>query len=85
MGLLPASVVKPKTVFTFGVLDDFRLTNLECHTASTSYWQILQRITSGVFPSSVPVRFMFQTGIETDMVHRIATERCYGVREFGGR
>ena len=31
MGLLPASVVRPKTTFTFHVLDDFWVTNLECH------------------------------------------------------
>lgn len=55
MGLLPASVVKPKTAFTFQVLDDFRVTNLECHTAGTSYWHKLERKTSNTFPSSVPV------------------------------
>ena len=56
MGLLPASVVRPKTAFTFRVLDDFRVTNLECHTAGTSYWHKLERKTSNMFPSSVPVR-----------------------------
>ena len=55
MGLLPASVVRPKTAFTFRVLDDFRVTNLECHTAGTSYWHKLERKTSNMFPSSVPV------------------------------
>ena len=55
MGFLPASVMKPKTAFTFRVLDDFRLTNLECNTAGTSYWHKIVRKTSNVFRASVPV------------------------------
>ena len=56
MGFLPASVMKPKTTFTFRVLDDFRLTNLECNTAGTSYWHKIVQKTSNVFRASVPVR-----------------------------
>ena len=55
MGLLPASIVKPETAFTFCVLDDFQGTNLECHMAGTSYWHKLERKTSNMFPSSVLV------------------------------
>lgn len=56
MGLFPASLEKPKTAFTFRVLDDLRLTNLECHTPYRSYWKTLVRKTSCEFPLSVPVR-----------------------------
>ena len=55
MGFLPASVMKPKTTFTFRVLDDFHLTNLECNTASTSYWHKIVQKTSNVFQALVPV------------------------------
>ena len=55
MGFLPASVMKPKTAFTFRVLDDFCLTNLECNTAGTSYWHKIVQKTSNVFRASVLV------------------------------
>ena len=55
MGLLPASIVRPKTTFTFWVLDDFQVTNLECHMAGTSYWHKLARKMSNMFPSTVLV------------------------------
>jgi hypothetical protein len=54
MGLFPASLQKIKTVFTFGVLDDFRMDNLECKTAALNYWHKLIRVTSNEFPKSVP-------------------------------
>jgi hypothetical protein len=55
MGLFPASLQDIKTVFTFGVLNDFRLDNLECKTAALNYWQKIVRLTSNEFPKSVPV------------------------------
>lgn len=55
MGFFPASVDSPKTVFTFSLLDDLRLNNLECHTPFRSYWKTLVRKTSCEFPLSVPV------------------------------
>ena len=55
MGLFPASLQKIKTVFTFGLLNDFRMDNLECKTAALSYWHKIVRITSKQFPKSVPV------------------------------
>lgn len=76
MGLLPASISKPKTAFTFGVLDDFRVTNLECHTAGTSYWHKLERKTSNTFPSSIPVCFCaLQKILQTYVSTRIAIGR----------
>jgi hypothetical protein len=55
MGLFPASLQKIKTVFTFRVLDDFRMDNLECKTAGLNYWHKIVRVTSNEFPKSVPV------------------------------
>jgi hypothetical protein len=55
MGLFPASLRRIKTAFTFGVLDDFRMDNLECKTAGLKYYSKLRRLTSNTFPQSVPV------------------------------
>jgi hypothetical protein len=54
-GLFPASFTLPKTVFTFAVLDDFLLDNLECGTSAMNYYSRLRRITSSVFPHLIPV------------------------------
>ncbi|KAG2337913.1 hypothetical protein BDR05DRAFT_978340 [Suillus weaverae] len=45
----------PKTVFTFRVLDDFLLDNLECGTSAMNYYSKLQRMTSSMFPHLVLV------------------------------
>ncbi|KAG1852523.1 hypothetical protein F4604DRAFT_1933676 [Suillus subluteus] len=55
-GLFPASFTSPKTAFTFTVLDDFLLDNLECGTSAMNYYSKLRRITSSVFPHLVPWR-----------------------------
>jgi len=54
-GLFPASFINPKTVFTFAVLDDFLLDNLECGTSAMNYYSKLRRTTSSAFPHLVPV------------------------------
>jgi hypothetical protein len=54
-GLFPASFRKPKTAFTFSVLDDFLLDNLECGTTAMNYYNKLRRMTTGAFPHLVPV------------------------------
>jgi hypothetical protein len=56
MGLFPASFAQPKTAFTFEVLDDFLLDNLECGTSAMNYYNKLRRMTTSVFPHLVPVR-----------------------------
>ncbi|KAG1733409.1 uncharacterized protein EDB91DRAFT_1084462 [Suillus paluster] len=38
LGLFPASFTQPKTTFTFDVLDDFLLDNLECGTSAMNYY-----------------------------------------------
>ncbi|KAG1884747.1 hypothetical protein F4604DRAFT_1676839 [Suillus subluteus] len=55
MGLFPASFTRPKTAFTFALLDDFILDNLECRTSAMNYYSKLKRITSSVFPHLVPL------------------------------
>ncbi|KAG1849775.1 hypothetical protein F4604DRAFT_1687361 [Suillus subluteus] len=56
-GLFPASFTLPNTVFTFAVLDDFLLDNLECGMSAMNYYSKLRRITSSVFPHLVPDRY----------------------------
>jgi hypothetical protein len=55
IGLFPASFSKPKTAFTFSVLDDFLLDNLECGMTVMNYFSKLQRMTTSAFPHLVPV------------------------------
>lgn len=44
--LVPTSFVWYRTLFTTAVLDDFRITNLECKASAYQYWQKLSRMTS---------------------------------------
>lgn len=55
LGLYPASVISPKTAFTFRVLSDFLLANKVSGIAAQSYFQRLRRLTSPAFPHKVPV------------------------------
>ncbi|KAG1888335.1 hypothetical protein F4604DRAFT_1877431 [Suillus subluteus] len=57
IGLFPASFTSLKTAFTFAVLDNFLLDNLECGTSAMNYYSKLRRITSSVFPHLVPDRY----------------------------
>ena len=55
MGFMAASYSRIRTAFTFRVLDDFRLSNLECHTSAYQYFKKLRRMTSPAFPHLVLV------------------------------
>jgi hypothetical protein len=55
MGLFPASFQRFHSVFTFAVLDDFLLENLECKTSAYHYISKLARVTSPEFPHSTMV------------------------------
>ncbi|KAG1721475.1 uncharacterized protein EDB91DRAFT_1088440 [Suillus paluster] len=57
MGLFPASFTQPKTAFTFEVLDNFLLDNLECGTSAMNYYNKLRRMTTSVFPHLVLDRY----------------------------
>ncbi|KAI6010225.1 hypothetical protein EDC04DRAFT_2871263 [Pisolithus marmoratus] len=53
--LFPASISKPKTAFTFDVLDHFLIDAFECKTSAMSFYQELKRFTDNAFPERVPV------------------------------
>jgi hypothetical protein len=54
-GLFCSTFDNPETAFTFMVLDDYLIENLECKTTGQQYFSKLQIITNKVFPHSVPV------------------------------
>jgi hypothetical protein len=54
-GLFPATFHNPKTAFTFRVLEDFHLDNLECKTTASQFFSCLRRLTNDEFPNTVPV------------------------------
>lgn len=53
--LYPTSYLRPRTVFTFGVLDDFLQHNVVCKTSAHNYYTLLRRKTNSTFPDMVPV------------------------------
>ena len=53
--LFPSSLKQIETVFTFSVLDDFLMDNLECKATAQQYYSKLQSITNWMFPDLVPV------------------------------
>ena len=55
-GLFPATFRSPKTAFTFRVLEEFHLDNLECKTTPSQFFSRLKRFTNYEFPNTVPVR-----------------------------
>ncbi|KIJ65745.1 hypothetical protein HYDPIDRAFT_87159, partial [Hydnomerulius pinastri MD-312] len=57
LGLYPASQKSPQTVFSFDLLKEFRLINLECRVAGMSFFNYLQRVTNPVFPHRPPDRY----------------------------
>ena len=54
-GLFPATFHNPKMAFTFWVLEEFHLDNLECKTTPSQFFSHLRRLTNDVFPDTVPV------------------------------
>jgi len=53
--LFPSSLKNIETVFTFSVLEDFLIDNLECKTTAQQYYSKLQHISNRMFPGQVPV------------------------------
>ncbi|KAN0086260.1 hypothetical protein V8E55_007394 [Tylopilus felleus] len=52
--LFPETITNPQTAFTFGVLDEFLITSLECKTSAASFYKKLRRMTNNAFPDSLP-------------------------------
>ncbi|EIW75517.1 hypothetical protein CONPUDRAFT_22788, partial [Coniophora puteana RWD-64-598 SS2] len=57
MRLYPGSQKSPRTAFTFDVLDDFMVANLETKVAPNAYWRRLIRVTNTYHPDVVPDRY----------------------------
>ncbi|KAG2096761.1 uncharacterized protein F5147DRAFT_656558 [Suillus discolor] len=49
------TTIVDKSAFTFDILNDFLLDNLECGTSAMNYYSKLRRMTMAVFPHLVPV------------------------------
>jgi hypothetical protein len=77
--LFPATFKQIETVFSFSVLDNFLVDNLECKTTAQQYFSKLQSMTSTMFPDYIQVcpailiHFMLtrphRTGISSFCVH----------------
>ena len=53
--LFPASISRPSTAFTFGVLEYFHIDAVECKTSASNFSSKLRRLTDFSSPQSVPV------------------------------
>jgi hypothetical protein len=54
-GLFLATFRNPKMAFTFWVLDEFHLDNLECKTTLSQFFSPLRRLTNDEFPNTMLV------------------------------
>jgi CxC2 like cysteine cluster associated with KDZ transposases len=54
-GIFPSTFKQIEAAFTFSVLDDFLMDNLECKTTAQQYYSKIQLISNWMFPDSVPV------------------------------
>jgi hypothetical protein len=55
MGYYPSTYKSIQTMFTFQLLDDYLLENLECQTSGHHYYQKLRRMSNNSAPQLVPV------------------------------
>lgn len=55
MDLFSCSIKRPRTAFTFDVLDHYYADAMECKTSGKSFYSKLQRLTNNAFPYMVPV------------------------------
>lgn len=53
--LFPATTLKPKSAFTFEVLDHFLVDSTVCKTTAFSFYEKLRHLTNPVNPASLPV------------------------------
>ena len=56
MRLFSCSSRRPRTVFSFDVLDYFTIDAMECKTAAQSFYTKIRHVTNNAFPHMVPVR-----------------------------
>src|SRR5882672_5354309 len=78
-GLFSASVIFPKTAFTFDVLDHFYMDAMECKSPRLSFFQKLRRFTNNAAPASVPVGLHHPSLWLAHLLDhfRTDTESCY--------
>ena len=55
MRYYPSTYKQIRTVFTFQLLDDYLLENLECQMSTYNYFQKLRQMTNKAVPQSIPV------------------------------
>jgi hypothetical protein len=55
MGLFPSTIERPRTVFTFSVLDRYHIQSLEGKISASNFYSQLRRLTDSRFPHSLPV------------------------------
>jgi len=71
MGIYPASQKRPKTGFTFRVLDDFLVDNRECKVAALAFYSKLRRLTSNAFPHLSPVSVFLVTNVSSVLTRHL--------------
>lgn len=76
-GLFPATFKRVQTAFTFRVLDDFRLDNLESKTSAYHYYKKLRRVTCPAFPASVKVNCTSQYLVRISQIQLEPLSRIY--------
>ena len=67
--LFPATFKQIETIFSFSVLDNFLIDNLECKTTAQQYFSKLQSMTSSMFPDNVPVCPMYGHILSSTLLH----------------
>ncbi|KAG1838506.1 hypothetical protein C8R48DRAFT_622188 [Suillus tomentosus] len=55
VGLFPTSTTRPRTAFTFEVLDHFLIDAFECKTSAMSFFKKPRWLTNNVFMYTVPI------------------------------
>src|SRR3981189_77002 len=81
--LYPASMKRPKTVFTFDVLDHSTADAMECKTPAQSFFRKLRRLTNNAFPQRVPVSNHFVIMPSCFLIHETVLCRTV-IENFSG-
>ena len=58
-GLFPGTTSEPRSAYTFAVLKEFHMHNLQSKCGAFDYVLSLRRLTDNVFTSKVPVSYLF--------------------------
>lgn len=58
-GLFSSSFKRPRTAFSFALLEYFHIDSVECKTSALNFFSKLRRITNYTVPDSVPVTLQY--------------------------